>query len=193
MQLPERGDAHAPAAWVGDLWVFGYGSLIWSPEFPIAERRLARAKGWRRSFCMWSVHYRGTEADPGLVLALDADAQAECAGVAFRVASGSEDETLAYLRARELVSSAYIEVHLPLETEKGPLTAVAYVVDPAHPQYSGGLGLEKQAEIIARAAGERGPNRDYLWSTTAHLNELGIADPELDWLTSRVRGLCGEC
>lgn len=175
----------------GPLWVFGYGSLIWNPEFPVAERRLARARGWRRSFCMWSIHYRGSEAAPGLVLALDRDEAAFCDGVALRVAPGEEAATLAMLRERELVSSAYVEVSMELETAEGVVSALAYVVDCHHAQYCGGLELEDQARIIARAIGGRGPNRDYLWSTTAHLTELGIADPELDWLSERVRNLAG--
>lgn len=175
----------------GTLWVFGYGSLIWNPEFPVAERRLARAQDWRRSFCMRSIHHRGTVEDPGLVLALDREPAALCDGVAFRVAPGAEAATLAELRARELISSAYLETTLPLETAQGPLQALAYVIDPAHAQYCGGLALDEQAAIIARATGGRGPNRDYLWSTAAHLAELGIADAELEWLADRVRMLCG--
>ncbi len=174
----------------GTLWVFGYGSLIWNPEFPVAERRLARAPGWRRSFCMRSIHHRGTEEDPGLVLALDRETGAHCDGVAFRVAPGAEARTLAELRARELISSAYLETTLPLETAAGGLQALAYVIDPVHVQYCGGLSLEEQAAIIARASGGRGANRDYLWSTAAHLDDLGIADPELAWLSDRVRALC---
>lgn len=172
------------------MWVFGYGSLIWNPEFPVAERRIARAMGWHRSFCMRSIHHRGTEADPGLVLALDASDQSHCDGVAFRVTPGHEAATLALLRERELVSSAYLERHLSLITTEGAVEALAYVIDPDHIQYCGGLPLEEQARIIAAATGGRGPNRDYLWSTAAHLTELGIADDELEWLSDRVRNLC---
>ena len=171
------------------MWVFGYGSLIWNPGFAVAEQRLARAIGWRRSFCMWSVHHRGTEHAPGLVLALDRAAEASCAGVVFRVMPGTEAETLAALRERELVSSAYLEVTMEVETEQGMIEALAYVVDPTHAQYTGLLPLEKQADVIAKAVGGRGPNRDYLWSTTAQLEDLGIADPELEWLSHRVREL----
>ncbi|MDQ2067402.1 gamma-glutamylcyclotransferase [Xinfangfangia sp. CPCC 101601] len=171
------------------MWVFGYGSLIWNPEFPVAERRIARAMGWQRSFCMRSIHHRGSEAEPGLVLALDRAATAHCDGVAFAVAKGAEDETLAALRERELVSSAYLETHLELITQTGPMQALAYVIDPDHGQYCGGLGLEEQAQIIAHAVGGRGPNRDYLWSTAAHLADLGIVDPDLEWLAERVRRL----
>jgi glutathione-specific gamma-glutamylcyclotransferase len=173
---------HAP------LWVFGYGSLIWDPGFPVAERRIARLNGWHRSFCMRSIHHRGTVENPGLVLALDRADRASCTGVAFRVAPGQEDATVAALRERELVSSAYLEVTLPVATDEGPLEALTYVIDPDHAQYCH-LDPEDQARIIAVATGGRGTNRDYLWSTTAHLTQLGIADPDLDWLAARVREL----
>lgn len=173
---------HAP------LWVFGYGSLIWHPGFPVAERRIARADGWHRSFCMRSIHHRGTVENPGLVLALDRAEAASCTGVVFRVAPGEEAATLATLRDRELVSSAYLETTLPVCTDDGMLEALTYVIDPDHVQYCQ-LDREEQARIIARATGGRGPNRDYLWSTTAHLAELGIADPDLEWLAARVRDL----
>ena len=83
-----------------ELWVFGYGSLIWNPGFDVAEQAIARLEGYQRSFCMRSIHHRGTVADPGLVLALDASGSAFCDGVAFKARPGSEDETLAYLRKR---------------------------------------------------------------------------------------------
>ncbi|MFC3088332.1 gamma-glutamylcyclotransferase [Tabrizicola soli] len=174
---------HAP------LWVFGYGSLIWNPGFPVAERRIARISGWHRSFCMRSIHHRGTVEEPGLVLALDRARAASCTGVAFRVEPGAEEPTLASLRERELISSAYLERVLPVATEDGALQAVTYVIDAEHDQYCGGLPLAEQARIIATASGGRGPNRDYLWSTVAHLAELGIGDPELAWLADEVRRL----
>ncbi len=170
------------------LWVFGYGSLIWDPGFPVAERRIATLKGWHRSFCMRSIHHRGTVENPGLVLALDRAENASCTGVAFRVEPGQEAATLYALRERELVSSAYLETTLPVGTEAGRLDALAYVIDPDHVQYCH-LDREEQAQIIARATGGRGRNRDYLWSTAAHLAELGISDPDLDWLADRVRAL----
>lgn len=173
------------------LWVFGYGSLIWDPGFPVAERRIARLDGWHRSFCMRSIHHRGTVENPGLVLALDRADGASCTGVAFRVEPGEENATLFALRERELVSSAYLERTLAVTTDAGALGALAYVIDPDHVQYCGGLPLDEQAAIIARATGGRGPNRDYLWATVAHLEDLGIADPDLRWLAARVRALTG--
>lgn len=173
-----------------DMWVFGYGSLIWNPEFPVAEQVIARATGWHRSFCMRSIHHRGTTENPGLVLALDADAAALCDGVAFRVAEGAEDATLQALRARELISSAYLEHWLPVDLTDGrQVRALVFVIDPDHDQYCGGLALEDQAQIIARAVGGRGTNRDYLFSTASHLADLGIGDADLEWLAARVRAL----
>lgn len=171
------------------MWVFGYGSLIWHPGFPVAEQRIARLPGWHRSFCMRSIHHRGSVESPGLVLALDRAEGAQCDGVAFRVAPGAEAQTLADLRERELISSAYLETTVAVRTGAGPLDCLAYVIDPGHSQYCGGLALEDQAQIIAHATGGRGPNRDYLWNTAAHLAELGIADPDLEWLSARVRDL----
>ncbi|MBH1974669.1 MAG: gamma-glutamylcyclotransferase, partial [Rhodobacteraceae bacterium] len=118
---------HAP------LWVFGYGSLIWNPEFPVAERHIARLHGWHRSFCMRSIHHRGTVADPGLVLALDQAPGAHCDGVAFRVEPGQEDSTLAALRERELISAAYLEQTLPVALRDGRAEqALTFVIDAVH-------------------------------------------------------------
>lgn len=175
------------------FWVFGYGSLIWEPGFPVAERHVARLDGYARSFCMRSIHHRGTEERPGLVLALDLQDGAHCEGVAFRVSPGAEDETLSYLRERELVSSAYLERILPVETAKGiRVDAVTYVVDTDHVQYCGGLPLEEQARIISQASGGRGPNFEYLYNTAAHLEELGLSDPDLVWLQNKVREILYE-
>ena len=80
----------------GPLWIFGYGSLMWNPGFEVAERLLARLPEYRRCFCMRSIHHRGTEDDPGLVLALDPHAGSACEGLGFRVAEGHEDTTMAY-------------------------------------------------------------------------------------------------
>ena len=172
------------------LWVFGYGSLIWHPGFPVAEQAIARLEGWQRSFCMRSIHHRGTEAAPGLVLALDAHPGAFCDGVAFRVEPGAEAETLTALRERELISSAYLETRQPVMLRDGRVAkALTFVIDPDHVQYCGGLTLEHQADIIATAIGGRGPNRDYLYNTAEHLAAIGIADADLTWLADRVRGL----
>ncbi|MEL6889163.1 MAG: gamma-glutamylcyclotransferase [Pseudomonadota bacterium] len=174
----------------GEMWVFGYGSLLWNPGFDVAETVRATLGGYHRSFCMRSIHHRGSEAEPGLVLALDAAAGAACAGVALRAAPGTEDATLAYLRERELISSAYLERRLDVTLEDGRIAvALAYVIDPDHVQYCGNLPLEEQAQIIAHATGGRGPNHEYLDNTAQHLAELGIPDPDMDWLVRRVAAI----
>ncbi len=139
---------------------------------------------------MSSIHHRGTDEDPGLVLALDPHEDGHCYGVGFRVPDADAEATLSYLRERELISSAYIERVLSITLNSGAtVAALVYVVDTHHVQYVGGLPLERQAEIIAQAVGGRGPNTEYLWNTVTHLHELGIADEELDWLSGRVREL----
>ncbi|MCZ4354529.1 gamma-glutamylcyclotransferase [Roseovarius aestuarii] len=174
------------------MWVFGYGSLVWNPGFDVADQRIATLSDYARSFCMRSIHHRGTEVDPGLVLALDEMPGATCQGVAMAVVEGQEEPVLEYLRARELVSSAYLERTLQIRLDCGQqVQAVTYVIDADHVQYCGGLPLEEQAGIIARAVGGRGPNTEYLYNTTSHLAHLGISDPDLEWLSARVRDLSG--
>jgi len=172
------------------LWVFGYGSLLWNPGFTPVETAHARLGGYARSFRMRSMHHRGTDDNPGLVLALDEQPSSVCDGLAMQMHEAELEATMAYLRERELVSSAYLEKQLPLKLADGrDVTAVTYVIDPHHEQYCGSLALEEQAQIIARAVGGRGPNSEYLFNTAAHLAELGIPDAELDWLCDRVRAL----
>ncbi len=172
------------------FWVFGYGSLMWNPEFPVAERHIARLEGWHRSFCMRSIHHRGSVAEPGLVLALDREMGAFCDGIAFRVAGEHAGVTLADLRERELISSAYLETTQNLTLRDGRrIEAITYVIDRDHAQYCGGLPLEEQAKIIAHARGGRGPNSEYLYNSADHREELGLRDADLSWLAQRVRTL----
>ncbi|RWR10132.1 gamma-glutamylcyclotransferase [Paenirhodobacter populi] len=172
------------------LWIFGYGSLIWDPGFAPAETRRARLPGWRRSFCMRSICFRGTPEAPGLVLALDHDPAAECSGLVFRVHDDEAEPVLRELRARELVTNAYLERRLPVLCEDGEtVAAITYVIDPEGPQYCA-LPDEEQARIIAGATGSRGPNRDYLWNTALHLRGHGLSDPWLETLSGRVEELC---
>ena len=169
------------------MWVFGYGSLLWNPGFPVARSERATLHGYTRSFCMRSIHHRGTEKKPGLVLALDEQRNANCTGLALAVEAGQENRTLAELRERELISSAYLERMLDVRLDKGQIVnAVTYVIDVHHVQYCGGLSLEEQARIIAQAVGGRGPNIEYLFNTAAHLIEIGLHDPDIEWLSQRV-------
>lgn len=182
----------APDSLPSPLWVFGYGSLMWNPGFPFAERQVARLDGYHRSFCMSSIHHRGTVEAPGLVLALDPSRGAACHGLAYRVPDEAAEATVSYLRERELISSAYVEEVVPITLVDGRRrAALTYVVDITHEQYVGGLPLEEQARIISGAVGGRGPNAEYLHNTVAHLAELGLADEDLNWLDRRVRAMDG--
>ncbi|WP_299402763.1 gamma-glutamylcyclotransferase [uncultured Roseobacter sp.] len=172
------------------MWVFGYGSLLWNPGFDVAEQVVGTLPGYARSFCMWSIHHRGTEENPGLVLALDEEPAHACEGVGLAVAAGQEAQTLSYLRERELISSAYLERELDIDLVDGRrVQALCYVINPEHAQYCGGMPLEEQAQVIARARGGMGPNTEYLYNTAAHLTEIGLHDPDLEWLSQRVRHL----
>lgn len=170
------------------MWVFGYGSLLWNPGFEPAEVVTATLNGYSRSFCMLSIHHRGSVEEPGLVLALDAG-NSICTGVAFRVAVADETRVLKELRERELISSAYFEANVPLKLVDGrDVTALAYVISREHEQYCQ-FDLETQAQMIARAVGGRGPNPEYLFNTADHLTQMGINDPDMAWLVTRVRDL----
>jgi cation transport protein ChaC len=157
-----------------DLWVFGYGSLMWRPGFDYLERQPARLYGYHRSFCVYSWHHRGTQERPGLVLGLDRGGS--CLGRAFRVRAALASEVIAYLDAREMVTAVYRPVHAPVRLPGRTVTARAYVVERTHEQYAGKLPVEEQARWIDGAQGVSGINTDYLASTVAHLDEMGIAD-----------------
>jgi cation transport protein ChaC len=163
-----------------ELWVFGYGSLMWRPGFPFAESAPALLKGAHRALCVYSVVHRGTHAQPGLVLGLDRGGA--CRGVAFRVASGAETDTLAYLREREQVTDVYVEAVRPIRLLDGSgrvLNALTYLVDRSHDQYAGDLSLEEQLRMVRGGKGQAGGNVEYVMKTLRHLEETGVQDPLL--------------
>ena len=164
------------------MWVFGYGSLMWRPGFPYAERCHAHLRGYHRALCILSHVHRGTPERPGLVLGLDRGGR--CHGVAFRVAPGAEETTIAYLRAREQATAVYLERRLPVTLADGRrVQALAYVVDRGHPQYAGRLADEEVRRLVVQGVGVSGANPDYVRSTHAHLVEMGVTDPVLARLT----------
>jgi cation transport protein ChaC len=161
-----------------DLWVFGYGSLMWRPGFPFVERRHGHLHGYHRSLCVLSHVHRGTPEKPGLVLGLDRGGR--CRGVAFRVAGDERDATVRYLREREQVTAVYIERRLPVRLDDGRhVAAVAYVVDRSHAQYAGRLPQGELLRLVRQGNGVSGPNPDYVRSTHEHLTEMGVFDPIL--------------
>lgn len=173
----------------GDLWVFGYGSLMWRPGFEFIAEFPARLIGEHRALCVYSFHHRGTPEKPGLVLGLDRGGA--CQGTAFRVAADKRAATLAYLREREQVTGVYREVLRSVWIEgdaRERVQALTYVVDRGHPQYSGRLTLEEQFHLIAHSRGISGANRDYVISTVKALEARGCRDPQLHHLMGMLQG-----
>lgn len=174
-------------------WLFAYGSLMWSPGFSPVEAVPARLAGYHRAFCILSWHHRGTREAPGLVLGLDRGGA--CRGLAYRLAPETLAETLAYLRARELVTDVYREARVPIELESPGggagrrVLALAYVVDRHHPQYAGRLPLPQQARLIADGVGASGANLDYMRLTLDHLEAAGDLSAELRALRVAVEAL----
>jgi len=182
----------------GDLWVFGYGSLMWRPGFPYRERATALVRGLHRRLCVVSRHHRGTVARPGLVMGLDRGGA--CRGVAYRVAADDVAATLDYLDEREIAHySAYrrAEVTVALDTaapsragvRAGVRTrAITYTVDRRDADYAGALTVAQQAALVAGAAGLSGSNPDYVAAAVAHIRELGLRDRRLEAVLACLEG-----
>src|SRR5690348_868108 len=142
-----------------DLWVFGYGSLMWRPGFVHVERAPARLIGLHRSLCVYSFVHRGTPERPGLVLGLDRGGA--CRGIAYRVERGLRIRTIAYLRRREQVTMVYRETWRDILVAGDPerrVRALVYVVDRSHAQYAGRLDLEQQLHFVRQGHGNSGAN-----------------------------------
>jgi cation transport protein ChaC len=168
------------------VWLFGYGSLIWNPTIHTVERRNARIEGWHRAFCLSVSVGRGTRANPGLVLGLDAGGS--CTGVAFRLAEDAIGGELKLLWRREMLANAYVPRWLDVLDETGVRfgSAIAFVIDPATDRYAGNLAHEVIIERLATAVGELGSAADYLFRTRDGLRAQGIPDPELERLAASV-------
>ncbi|MDP7549518.1 MAG: gamma-glutamylcyclotransferase [Alphaproteobacteria bacterium] len=161
----------------GDLWVFGYGSVMWRPGFAHAERRAGRVYGYHRALCVWSWVHRGTKARPGLVLGLDAGGS--CQGIAFRIAAADKHEVADYLYRRELVTDGYQATLHQVYLDIGAVTALTFRANRRHPQYAGKLGYRQAADTVRRARGLSGANPEYVASAVQQLQAMGIADGQL--------------
>lgn len=176
-----------PAPPAEDLWVFGYGSLMWNPGFDYEERAPGRLLGAHRSLCVLSVHWRGTPERPGLVLGLDRGGS--CIGMAFRVGRDRAAATLDYLREREQVTKIYREATQRVWLRDGSgrsVPALVFLVDRGHAQYAGRLTPEERLHLVKQGHGVGGPNADYVTATDRHLVELGIHDPQMRWIVERL-------
>ena len=184
---PHAHGPHAPEP----LFVFGYGSLIWKPGFDHVSRHPALLRGFHRRFCLWSHRYRGTPERPGLVLGLDRGGS--CRGVVFQVAPAKAEEVLRYLDDRELPDGAETVYHrrlLPVRLLDRPgqvVRAVTYVANRGCRLYCGALPEHAAAAAIAHAAGQMGPNREYLANTLDHLAAMGVHDAGLSRIHALIR------
>ena len=173
----------------GDLWVFGYGSLMWRPGFAHLERVPARLIGLHRALCVFSFVHRGTPERPGLVLGLDRGGM--CRGIAFRVAASARAAIIAYLRGREQVTTVYLETMRRIELEdetRRKVRALCYIVDRSHVQYAGRLSLAESLHYVRQGHGRSGPNRDYVLETVRALEALGYRESDLHLLAERLGG-----
>ena len=162
---------------MNEFWVFAYGSLMWRPDMAFAERRQALLHGHHRRLCVYSHVHRGSPERPGLVMGLDRGA--------YRIEAAQWPGTLDYLRAREQVTSVYVESHRPvrlLDGDKRVVTAMVYEADRRHRQYAGRLSLEEQVRHVLQGVGISGRCLDYVNQTLAHLEEMGIRDGGLEAL-----------
>ncbi|AEG92218.1 Candidate cation transport protein [Ramlibacter tataouinensis TTB310] len=170
----------------GDLWIFGYGSLIWKPDFDYAERRPARVHGWHRALKMWSRINRGTPERPGLVFGLLSGGC--CQGMVFRIPQASGREVLTRLWQREMVTAVYDPRWLTCHTTHGPVTALAFTLSRSSPSHTGTLSEEEYRRIFDGACGIYGTTLDYAERTLEELRRMNIRDRHLERLLRLVRG-----
>jgi len=162
-----------------DLWVFGYGSLMWSPGFRPSEKSAGKVHGYHRSLCVYSHRYRGTAERPGLVMGLCRGGS--CWGMVYRVPAARATRVLAYLYRREMRNRVYLPRFVRVGVRgRREVRALAFIADPTHGHFAGDLSVAATAKIVAQGRGERGRNIDYLSFTLAHMHELGVKDPRLD-------------
>ena len=160
-----------------DLWLFGYGSLIWNPAFHYEERCCALLHGWHRSFCLKLFMGRGTPEKPGLMLALDRGGA--CRGVAFRIAAGQVRQELWLLWQREMFGGSYNARWVRLKLAAKTVTGLTFVINPSHPRYTKGLSPSQTARMILDGKGDLGTNLEYFQNTVTHLHALGVEDKAL--------------
>ena len=186
----ERSRRDVLGAMVGDrdLWVFGYGSLMWDPAFHFTEIRRSTLAGHRRRFTFRLTIGRGSPEYPGLMLSLETG-EGACEGLAFRIDATHADAESTILWRREMIRGAYLPALLPVQTPQGPVTALVFAANAAHPEHVGERSLAETAMCIARGARVLGTNRDYLEQLAAQLQTLAIDDAYVGNLLQHVRAV----
>ncbi|MBX2869643.1 MAG: gamma-glutamylcyclotransferase [Acidiferrobacterales bacterium] len=162
----------------GEFWVFTYGSLMWNPGFKFVDSSPGIVHGYHRKLCLWSVRYRGTVDQPGLVLGLARGGS--CRGFSYRIDRKNEREVLNYLCDRELITGAYAAQICQVTLESGrKVNATTFVSKPDHPHFARGLADDETIKVVNSAKGFRGCNREYVINTVDHLTEMNIRNTEL--------------
>lgn len=174
------------AQWGGteDLWVFGYGSLIWRPEFDFSERRSAHVHGWHRALKMWSTINRGTPQTPGLVFGMLPGGS--CQGMVFRIPRAQGDAAMRKLWLREMPNAVYDPRWLQCRTPEGSVKALAFTLSRQSPHHTGELAPDEYRRIFSQAQGIYGTTLDYAQATHEQLQSMGIDDKALKRLLSYV-------
>lgn len=168
-----------------DVWVFGYGSLMWNPAIHYAERQPCLLRGWHRSFCLWTPVGRGSPDNPGLVLGLDRGGS--CCGIVYRIAAANRETELPLLWRREMVADGYEPRWVTVQCHAGSARAITWVINRQGERYAGKLPIETIAKHLATAEGRLGSSREYLENTIAHLDQLGIKEGPLHTVCEGVR------
>jgi cation transport protein ChaC len=167
--------AEALADHSGDLWVFGYGSLMWNPALRFAEVRRAHvADHARRLILVENRGGRGTAAAPGLMAVLDAGDG--CDGLAFRIAAADVETETDILFQREMLAPGYLARFIPARIGDEEVRMLTFLADRDVPDVRPDLTHEEQVRYVAHGAGDLGTSRDYLAGIVGHLGELGIVD-----------------
>jgi cation transport regulator ChaC len=159
-------------------WVFGYGSLVWRPAFPFAERRAGFVRGWARRFWQASTDHRGVPEDPGRVVTLVADAGARCFGMAYRVAPADVVGVLAGLDHRE--KGGYRRIDVDVHVPQGEILpgALMYLATEDNPNYVGPAPIDEIAARVRRCVGPSGSNVEYVLRLAEALRALGVPPEE---------------
>ncbi|MEN0087440.1 MAG: gamma-glutamylcyclotransferase [Pseudomonadota bacterium] len=169
-----------------EMWVFGYGSLMWRPGFEYVEAKHAKLHGLHRRLCIYSHVHRGTPQRPGLVLGLDKGGS--CQGMVFRVERAMQTEVLAYLREREMMNGVYYEAMRRVRCDDGStVKALCYCAVRDHVQFAPVIGMDATIRQVHGAVGQSGRNEDYVLSTVEKIQAMGARDRELERVANALR------
>ncbi len=154
-----------------DLWVFGFGSLMWNPACHVAEVRPARVNGWHRRFCLWTLLGRGSPDLPGVTLGLEPGGS--CRGMALRIEAGRIAEETALIWRREMIAGAYRPILVTARLVDGPVPAISFAINPGYERYAGRVDPAILAHHLGCAEGPLGPCIEYLEKTVEVLDAIG--------------------